>query len=394
MNQSILISAAILAASTAWAESIVKPINDLGYGTISGRIQSLGMYRDFEGKGNGANETLGFILGYTSPQLAGFDGGLAYNYAEELYENNNTALLANDSIHVLNEGWIRYGFGSMNFSNTTVLVGRKINNGEVFRADDFRQKSRAIEAVQIDTADIPNTRLAAGHAVRLSNWIDKGDLWKFNDFGEVFGTGYDTDGITWGEGIFTGIPGLEAALFDAYAWDVANLAGTRMEYAVCGSTALLGYYRHESAAGKAATRNADAFGLSLRRAVGAIALEPGYFGVRGGDLYFQETTTGINHALDASMEICSSQFNEGSDTVYIKATTTIGKTALAGLYNYTWHDHTITGFDGQELDIIVKQPILENLTVAFKGGIGYRDWKNGSGNTTDTDARLFATYTF
>ena len=373
----------------------MKPLNEKGYGTISGRVQWLSMYRDFEcAHKNGANSTLGIVLGYTSPAFAGFDGGLAYNYAGKLAEHNDTDLLANGEINVLNEGWVRYNFGALGLTNTTVLAGRKINNGEVFRADDFRQKARSIETVQIDSTDLKNTKFTVGHSIRMSNWIQAGDKADFNDYGDVFKTGYDTDGITWGEVINNCVQDVEVALFDAYAWDVANLIGARTKWDATENGALVGYYRHENDIGKADTRNSDVFGLSWQQKVGEITLEPGIFSVHGSSLRFQETTTGINHALGSSMEICSSQFNGGADTAYIKAVTKVGKTVLYGLYNYTWQDHSKVAFDGQELNIVVKQPITDNLTIAFKGGIGYRDGNDGTANTTDTDARLFVTYKF
>ncbi|MEA2067619.1 MAG: hypothetical protein U9P12_00325, partial [Verrucomicrobiota bacterium] len=117
MKKTTLMLATTLVASFASAESIMKPVNDLGYGTVSGRIQSLSMYRDFEnttGGDNGANSTVGIVLEYTTPVIAGFDAGVAYNYAGEIYDNNTTGLLANDEINVLNEGWARYNFGALN----------------------------------------------------------------------------------------------------------------------------------------------------------------------------------------------------------------------------------------------------------------------------------------
>jgi len=388
MKRPVILLTAALTASLVSAESIMKPVNDQGYGTISGRIQSLTMYRDFEGGGNGANSTLGFILGYTSPDFAGFDGGLAYNYAGEIYQNNNSGMLANDDIHILNEGWVRYNFGALDLTNTTVLAGRRINNGEVFRADDFRQKSRSIETVQAESTDLADHRITVGHAMRMSSWIQAGDRWDFNDFGDVFGTGYDTDGITWGEVVNSRFKGLEVALFDAYAWDVANLIGTRAKWDVTEKSALVGYYRHESDVGKATERSSDAFGLALQQEMGDFTLEPGVFSVHGSALRFQETTTGINHPLGASMMIYAGQFNGGSDTAYLKATTQLNKTKLYALYNYTWQNKA--AFDGQELNLVVKQPIIENLTTTLKLGLGYRD---GS-NTTASDVRLFITYTF
>jgi len=394
MKKTALVLAMAMTASLASAESVMKPFNEKGYGTVSGRVQFLGMYRDFDNGNNGDASTLGLVLGYITPKWSGLDAGLTYNHAGTLDDGGNSGLMANDDIDVLNEGWVRYTLSNLDLANTAFVVGRKISNGEVFRADDFRQKARSIQAIQIETRDIPNLALTVGHANELSNWLDSGTRWEFNDFGKVFGVGYDTDGVTWGEGLYTGIGKLEVALFDAYAWDVSNLLGTRVKYSVSDATALIGYYRHENDAGKAVSQNANVYGISLEQKVGDVTIEPGYFGVRGDDLRFQETTTGINHPLGASMMIYPSMFAGGADTAYIKVATKINQTSLYALYNYTWQDDPKYNYDGQELNLVVKQPLMENLSVAVKVGVGTREAKNGGTDTTATDARLFLTYAF
>jgi len=381
-------------ASLASAESVMKPFNEKGYGTVSGRVQFLGMYRDYENVKNGNASTLGGILGYITPAWAGLDAGVAYNYAGTLYDGGNSSLVANDNIHVLNEAWMRFTGSTAGLADTAVVVGRRISNGEVFRADDYRQKSRSIQAIQIETRDIPDTTLTVGHADKLSNWIDSGTRWEFNDLGNVFGVGYHTDGITWGEGGYTGIEKLDVALFNAYAWDVTNLLGTRVKYDAFDTTSFIFYYRHENDVGKAASQDTDAYGLALEQKVSGVTVEPGYFSVRGDNLRFQETTTGINHPLGVSMMIYPSMFAGGADTAYLKVSTKIRQTALYALYNYTWQDKPAYNYDGQELDLVVKQGLMDNLSVALKFGIGSRDAKNGGNDTTATDTRLFLTYLF
>lgn len=375
----------------------IDSINSKGYGTFSGRVQLLGMYRDYEGAPAGEYghaTTLGAMLSYQSPTFAGFDLGATYNYAGTLFDGGNTNLLLNDDIHILNEAWLRYNFEAFDLKDTNIVVGRQINNGEIFRKDDFRQKARGIEAVQFTTNDISNVSMTFGHAIRMSNWIAAGDKWDYNDFGDVFKTGYDTDGVTWSEVVYTGLEGWGISVFDAYAWDVTNLIGTRIQYSFCDEASLIGYYRHEGDVGKAKTQTADAWGLSYQQKLEDVTLETGYFAVHGSNLHFQEATTGINHALGASMMICAYQFNEGAKTAYLKATTKINKTVLYSLYNYTWNDHSKTAFDAQELNGVVKQIITDNFSVSVKAGVGYRDGKNGGDNKTLTDARLFMTYTF
>ncbi|MCP5538463.1 MAG: hypothetical protein H7A51_19795 [Akkermansiaceae bacterium] len=361
-------------------------------GSFSGRVLYLGMYRDYDNGNHGDATTLGFQLNYSTPGWAGLDAHWGYNYAGTLFCDGNTGLLCNDDINVLNEAWLRYSFSSHAQGETQIFLGRRINHGEVFRADDYRQKARSLEGIQCTSLVVANTQLTLGHASRLSNWIDEGDRWDFNDFGDVFGMGYETDGVTWMEAVHTGVKNWEFAWFSAYAWDVARLLGARTRYQIGEDGSLTGYYRHESDLGKADSQRSDAYGLTYQQKVGAATLEAGYWAVDGQNLRFQELTTGINHALGSSMMIYAGQFNGGSQSVYLKTTASIGRTSLYALYNYTWQEQG--GFDGQELNVVVKRAITENLSFTFKGGIGTRDRRDGADDTVATDGRVFISYTF
>lgn len=388
----------IAALSCAASDSLLKPVNDLGYGVWTVRAQTLSMYRDYENNapGNAYSTTAGLRLGYTSPEWAGFSSGFSWDYAEPLNSsqssNNGKTLISNGRVNLLTEIWGKYRFESLGLTNTWVKAGRQVINGEVFRADEFRQKPRSLEAVTLTTKDIPHTTLTAGHAWRLSNWIDNGEASEFNNFGEVLSSSYNTRGVSWVEGAYTGITNLEIAAYDAYAYDIANIAGSRVKYKICDKTAVNGYYRHEEDVGKNAERSSDMFGTSIEQKIGSVTMEPGFLSVHGDNLLFQETTTGINHPLGSSMMIYPGMFNGGADTYYLKATTRIGKTSLYALYNYTVHE--VSPYDGQELNVVVKQPIGDRLTVALKVGAGYRGYKNTADDTVATDARLSVTYDF
>jgi len=405
MKKLFVILAFAVTASLASAESAIKQFNELGYGTLSGRLQMLSMYRDFEDhtEESAYSSTLGLKLDYLSPEKSGWSVGASYigvgvldasDYDEA--SNPGEALLGNGRVNVLNEGYLHYKLEDLGLTNTTATLGRRVYNGEVFRADAFRQKPRALEAVSVESRDFHKTRLQVGHAWEMSNWINAGNLWKFENFDN-----YGTDGVTWGELSNTCIDKLQLAVFDAIAYDIANLVGARAKYKISDKTALLGYYRWERDIGDNSGHDANVFGLSVEQKVGDVTLEGGYFGVSGDNLFFQEVTTGINHALGSSMMIYSAQFNGGADTLYAKAVTKLKQTntTLYGLYNYTQHDKGKAGASqrhGQELNLVIKQPApkIDNLTVCFKGGMGYRDGINGADDTFATDTRLFVTYTF
>ena len=388
-------------ASIASADSIMKPFNDQGYGEISGRIRSVTMARDYDGKGNASNSTIGGIIGYTTPEFAGIDAGVAYNYAAEIFDNNHTAMLWNDEIDILNEAWARFNFGAAGADKTTLIGGYKINNGEVFRADDIRQKSRSLLAVLAESKDIDNLRITGGHAFKASDVL-QGETngkhrWDFRDFGDIFSThdyshptknAYDdTDGVSWIETMFTGVDNLEVALFDAYAWDVVNMLGTRIQYNVTSETAILAYGRYETDTGDMSSYEGTAFGASVVQKVASVRLEAGYFGVYSDGLKFNQFTTGFNHALGSSLMVFAGQWNPGSDSYYFKATTKIEATGtvLYTLFNYNDNDN-----DAYEWDLIAKQPVVDNLMAVVKFGMG----RKVQGDLSGTDIRFFLDYNF
>lgn len=402
MNNSIL----LLLAMGATAGVSAEDISTTDYGTFSGHIQSLSMHRDYESNtpSHANATTIGAQLKYDSPTVAGFSFGAMYDYVEPLHasneSNNGKTLLSNGRVDVLTEACFKYDFGALNASNTTVRVGRQIINGELFRADAFRQKSRALEGVFLSSSDLKNVGVTIGHVNRLSNVWDNEDSWKFDDIGAQL-TGLsaygDTAGLTWGEAVYRGVEDIEVAVYEAYAYEIANAAGARIRLDLTEDTALLGYYRHENSIDRYDADHpyqADMIGLSVQQVAGNTTVESGYLGIHNGALLFQESTTGINHALGSSMMIYSSMFSEGADTLYLKSVSTFGKTVFYTLYNYTWNDHAKTNFNGQELNLVLKRPVAENLTLAFKGGAAHRDGKVGRNDTTATDVRFFLTYSF
>lgn len=401
MKKIVFILLASVLSSSA-SDSLLKPVNDLGYGTFKLRAQTLSMYRDYEGLGNGYSTTLGWKLDYSTPEWAGLTAGFSYIHVDVLhtgggrYSSNGEALLSNGNVNELNELWLKYNLGALGLSNTFVKVGRQVVNGEVFRADEFRQKPRALEAVLFETREIPNTVVTIGHAERLSNVWDNGLDSQFRDLEDVLGSANEAHGATWAEAVFTGITNLEVAVYDAYAYDIANIFGGRVKYNLCDQTAINGYYRHEANVGGGTKHRSNMYGASIQQKIGGVTVEPGFLSISGDTLLFSELGTGINHPLGSSMMIYGSIFNGGADTYYLKAITKIDKTVLYSLYTYTTHDRPIgkASYNGHELDVVAKQLLTDRFSIAFKMGVGVRDGHGGTADTTATDARLFVTYDF
>lgn len=416
MRKTALLLLSATAASLVSAGSAIDQFNELSYGTLSGRLQTVSMYRDYDHGNNAYATSMGLVLNYLSPDMEGWMFGATYVGVGVLdsMDYNNTPpglgpgeyLLANGHNNIFNEAYLSYNMKALNLTNTVVTAGRKVTAGEVFQLNEVRQKPRSISAVQAHSKDVENFSFGGGHSFRMSNWIAAGDRWEFNNYGDVFryrdaNIDYDIGGVTWAETVYTGIENLEIGLYDAIAWNVANLLGLRAEYTLSEDTSLMVYVRSERDIGRYTGHDSTAIGLSAAQKMGSVNVEGGYFGVSGDNMLFEETTTGINHALGSSMMIFANQFNGGAQTLYLKATAKIEKTstALYGLYNYTWHDTGKAGTTqrwGHELNIVAKQPVpkIDNLTVAFKFGLGLRDGINGRTDDLGTDTRLFMTYTF
>ncbi len=388
MKKIILLVLAIATTALA-ADSLLDPFNDLGYGTLKLRAQTLSLYRDYEDIGNGYSTTLGWKLDYTTPEWEGLTAGISLIHVDVLhtaggyYGKNGEGLLHNGNVNELNELWVKYSFGAVGLSNTYVKVGRQVLNTEVFRADEFRQKPRSFEAAIFVTKDIPDTTLILGHAEKMSNVWDNHDSWKFHDL---------EDGVSWIEAVYTGITNLEIAVFNAYMYNRVNLAGGRIKYTLSDSTSLNGYYRHEGNVGSGADHRSDMIGASIQQKIGGVTLEPGFLSISGDTLVFTEVDTGLNHPLGSSMMVYAKQFNGGADSYYLKATTRIDDTILYALYNYSTHD--TQSLEAQELNFVAKQIVNDHLSVAVKLGVGHLGGNGGGDDTTATDARLFVTYQF
>ena len=81
MKKTALILATAMAASFASAGSIVDQFNEKEIGTLSGHLQGLSMYRDFENapaEDYAHSTTLGIQLDYLSPEKEGWKVGASY----------------------------------------------------------------------------------------------------------------------------------------------------------------------------------------------------------------------------------------------------------------------------------------------------------------------------
>ncbi|MDF3128533.1 hypothetical protein P0Y35_04935 [Kiritimatiellaeota bacterium B1221] len=370
----------LLGSGGGW--SFADEAGDADRWSVSGRVRSVSMTRDYEAKGLGSNSSLGLLLHATGEISDGIEVGGTYIYAEEVYAAHQSNLLSNNDFHLLNEAWMIFRPAE----GMAVEAGRFISNGEVFRKDDSRQKPRAIEGVQVMS---PSFTL--GHAFEMSNYLQSADRWKFNDFEKVFGVDAESDGVTWLEYRWSALENLQIDLYDAFAWDITNLVGSHVQWSFSESASLSLYVRAENGVEENRDHASETYGLSLHQKVGSFQLEPGLLSVQGDKMLFQETTTGFHHALASSMIIYTCPFDGGATSFYLKATRKWRQTGIYILGIYT--EQSELPFNGGELNLILRQPLSDQWELVCKSGVGYRDNEEGPG-TRATDLRFFVTYEF
>lgn len=386
MRVMALLMIAPILSSLLLAEPL-EPQSQASWGELSGRLQSITMHRDYDdiGRSSGSNSSLGLHLHFLSPEWDALQVGLAYDSVIEPFRKGAEINCSSD-IQLLTEAWVDWRASEQ----WRLRLGRQVIDGEVFREDLFRQKSRAIEALRLRFEGEGDWQLEAGHAIRLSNWNHGLDRGEFKNFGDVFGSGEDLDGVSWIEGHYRGCEDWDLALFGAHAHDLAQLLGARCRWQWQQDRALLAFYRHEEDDGSAGS-GAEAFGLAVEQRWAAGSVEVGSFSVRGRKLLFQELTTGLNHPLGSLMLLCESPFDGGADSAYLKAVCKLDKTLLYLLYSYTGHEDL--PYDGHELNLVVRQQLTEQLSVALKFGYGLRQPDSGSDQHL-SDSRLFVTWVF
>lgn len=392
------------------AEKTIK-INDVQIGTLSGQAQLLSMHRNYEGVGNGASSTLGGVLDFSSVRVRNVGFKLSYVHVEVLGTSGGRFgtqqgenLLYNGKVNVFNEAAVDFFCPK---TKSSFKVGRQVVNGEIFRANPFRQKKRSLEAAVFSLGSIKNLNISIGHANRMSNVWDHRDhnwlTWKFKDLsfaalGKQGGNlAYDTDGFHWIEGVY-GTRNFEIATYYGRASEIADVRGLRSRVSMKSGYDLLTYFRSEESIDQLDTDapyRSMMYGLSVAKTYGIYSLESGFLGISGDGLLFEELNTGINHALGSSLMIYPGIFNGGAKSAYMRAVIKKPNQRLYYfLYTYTWHEASKSAINtAQEVDFVFKHPWNAVFSFNLKGGYGIRDNFNGS-KTDAVDLRFFLTHKF
>jgi len=414
--------AALSVTSSTWAQSLkpVDDINELGIGTVSGRVQLFLMRRDFEeglNDGDANAGTLALTLNYKTPEVAGLSAGVQFMQVERLFRGGSLdsaagedQTLNNSDFTVFNEAYIKLNLGLVGLEKTAITAGRKVLNLDFAPTYQIRQKEQSYEGIFVKSDEVEGLSLTLGHIERFSSWGSRDHTatnaleYDFVDVEDLEGAAYSTKGIEFISATLSTLPDTTLTVYDYYAHDLYNTFGAKCAYKLnlseqVGTTLKLHYIGQRDVGRMdvdGAEVDADLYDIAIQLTQGALSVEPGCTIVTGDDA---DNTVHVpfrtSLSIDPEMLWYTDQFVGGTTSYYVKSTYTMEKTKLYLLYVVSDHEANVrNGATDQEVDVVVSHKFTDNLSAAVKIGMGWRDNEGGAADTNAEDCRLFLTYTF
>lgn len=410
------------AAEEAIKKTPIDRLNELGYGTVSGKLQLLTMGRGGNLRSPDIDEdayssSLAFSLNYKTPTYQGVSLGAQFIHAWDLGEGGTIDIeegpawfLSNSGFTLLNDAHIDYNFTHLGLAKTLLRVGRIPLNLDFAPSYAIRQKEQAYEAVTLSSQDIPGVDLSLGHIERYSSWSSRTRTdsnvitYEFIDVADTENVPYSTSGMQFASIAYNGLPHTSLTVYDFFGQDLYNTAGFKAAYTIGSGdsfqTVLKAGYSNQRDVGRfnsdgGGEVESDVYDLSVQFKVGDFSLEPGFFGVAGDEAknnYHVPFRTSFT--VDPLMMWYPRVFGGGSDSFYLKSTYKWRNTSFYMLYVLTktaeFIDH---GSLDQEIDLVIGQKLWTHWSVTFKGAYGVRDAGTGS-DWHQSDLRLFIAYNF
>jgi hypothetical protein len=401
----------------------LRPINELGIGTFSGKAQMLFMRRAWDnttGRDEDAHATtMALTLDYRSPRYRGFQFGSEFIQVWEMLEGGSTAdprgaaqQLCNSDYTIMNNAFIEYRFDALELPKTRVRGGRQPLDLFYAPAYPIRQKKQAYTALVGSSKDLTDFDLSVGHIQRFSSWCsrDEGNVgglgWDFKNVGQVVGTKERTAGMQFFDAAYTGIPDAELGLWDFYGQDTFNTFGINGAYTFEPFESFFVVpklaYSTQTDVGDFTSKtgrevDSDVLDVAAEFEYAGFNVEPGYFIVWGdGEDNDYQLPFRSKFTIDPLLMWYPRRFKGGSESFYVKSTYRWRNTSFYVLYVRTQTADFVDGGSlDQEANLVVSQKIWEGLSATFKGGYGIRDVDlPGAENPDQSDLRVFLTYEF
>ena len=384
---------------------------EAGYGRFSGKVQSLLMHRDVDGKGHGTSGTLAFTLNYASPEFNGFSLGGQFISSTRIYESGGVphpgySLNYNDDFNIFNEAYLAYDFGQIGWEGAKLKVGRQIVNYDFAPSYNIRQKDQSFEAAILKLEPIEGLRIDVGHLDRFSSWASReahgSSSWQadFVDVENRAGNPDASNGFQFVSAVYDGFEPMSFTFYDFYGNDLFNTIGAKASYRwdlgeAAGALTFRTHYAHQNDVGSwdTGTRDSidsDVLELGVDWARGGLTLSGGAVLVNG-DRF--ETPFRTSFTIDTELLWYTDQYLGETNSGYLKGVYKTDKWLFYAMLVVDEHDDNTTC---REIDGVVKYNFNECFSTTVKAGYGDRDYSKdkGGGHSDAIDLRWFVGWTF
>ena len=172
-----LLLACLLSFPVFSQPQLLDSLNTKGYGTFSGRAQSLYMTRIYNGAFEGDEYALsvGFTANYLSPEFKGLQLGAQYFGSFVPVDGGNAAAdparsLSMGATSILTHLYLNYNFKGINNLPSQLTIGRQGISNRFSTTFEVRQKEQAFEAITLDLPISNKWHASAGFIHRFSAW--------------------------------------------------------------------------------------------------------------------------------------------------------------------------------------------------------------------------------
>jgi len=396
--------------------SIFDDVNQKGYGTVSGNIQTLFMGRLYSVETTNNDQlhsgSTAITLNYYSPEIAGLSLGSQYVHSLKLYSrgdeedigNTDPAYnLSNSDFSILNNAYIRYNFEGLGLKNSFLTAGRQTLNLNFATPYNIRQNEQAYEAIVLDIGSNDDLQLSVGIIDKFSSWTSRDDLTtgssanSFIDIEDVETVPYSTNGFQFIDMTYSGINRTTLTLYDYYGDRLYNTFGANIDYTFIQSEdfetdlrlkyiSQRGVSKFDKFRGIKLRADAVQGGIKFKR--GNFSIEPGVFMIAGDNVENDiHSPFQPRFIVEEPLFETDIGFAGGSRSLYIEGSHSWSKNSLYFLYLYTDADSPAVRGENSEWDIILSRNITENIYAKLK--VGLVNYNDKAGDDTVFDYRIF-----
>lgn len=379
-----------------------------GFGSFSGRIQTLLMHRDIEGTGDGTSGTAAITLDYLSPEFHGFTLGGQFISSTRLFESGSVPSagywLSNDDFNVLNEGYLAYDFDKLGWKDSSIKVGRQIVNYDFAPAYFIRQKAQSFESAILKLEPADGLCIDIGHLDRFSSWssreggVGAAPRADFVDVEQAAGVTYDTTGIQFISAVYDGCEPWSLAMYDFYGNDLYNVFGAKGSYkwelgSDAGALICRTHWANQQDVGRmdvdglgSISSNVVELGVDWARE--GLTLSAGAVVVNGDRFQIPFRTS---FTIDTELLCYTDQFQGETNSGYLKGVYKTGNWLFYSMFVIDQHEDDTTC---REIDGVVKYNFTDGFSTTVKAGYGDRKYSGDSGHSDAVDLRWFLAWTF